>query len=942
MSFKTLPYLLTFVHLLIPALLVGQYYDAGHEPGSTRWKVIQTPSFRLIYPDTLEEAGHATVLALDRAILQLDTFFSRPLRPLPVVLHNRKTISNAFAGWAPSRMEFYTIPPPDGYAHLWLDQLCIHESTHWYQYTRMYQGVTGLGGKLLGEHFPAMVMGLYIPFWAIEGEAVYNETLLSDAGRGREAPFEQLMRARLITSKRYSYDKAYLGSFRTLTPDHYELGYQLVAFGIQQFGPLMWDSVYRYVARNPLNPWAFTTGMKRITGMGKARFYRAAMRDLSQAWRAADSAITPDTLPAVLKTDNRWSRYRHAVPFSFGDIAALKLTPDEIPALVKINRNGDEQVLCHPGYTFGDGFSRCDRRLWFTALSRHPRWPNIEYSDIWVYDSEYDTLARISRNDRFFSPVEDPVTGELYAIRYLPDHRFSLARMSSDGGIYHQHVLPAGWEASHAAWWPGLDRLVLVVTTPNGKALYIWDGYDHFTPITPFTRANISHPQGYKNGVMFQAAFNGISQIYLYQPGTDQVYRITSSRFGALYPSPDLNGDLLFTRVHPFGEELCTLQPDQFLMEPVQWPEMASGFVMAAHMKSPDAIPGGGASSGKSADYVAQRYKPARELFRFHSWSVPVSIDPAAETVKPGFSILSQNTLSTAFFRGALDIDPASPTADLNTSFTYKGFWPWISVKAGNGWVTYRSSDTAIGNFSYSRPYADITLQLPLNFLKRHRSRYLLLETGASVLSFTHLQNTHPQFIRGSLFYGHSALYWSALRRMAEKDLYPRYGWGFSLRSVYSLGGSLDAGTVIGARSFWYLPGILANHGIRMELGFQQRIDGKDLEFNRVIALPRGHAYLDSVNNAATFSCNYTLPLLYPDLSIPPLLYLKRISATAFIDLLVPVQQSPQPYYSYGVELLADVHLLRHFAPFQIGYGIAIRNDKTFWQYPLFGVSFSI
>ena len=126
MSFKTLPYLLTFVHLLIPALLVGQYYDAGHEPGSTRWKVIQTPSFRQIYPDTLEEAGHATVLALDRAILQLDTFFSRPLRPLPVVLHNRKTISNAFAGWAPSRMEFYTIPPPDGYAHLWLDQLCIH------------------------------------------------------------------------------------------------------------------------------------------------------------------------------------------------------------------------------------------------------------------------------------------------------------------------------------------------------------------------------------------------------------------------------------------------------------------------------------------------------------------------------------------------------------------------------------------------------------------------------------------------------------------------------------------------------------------------------------------------------------------------------------------------------------------------------------------------
>jgi hypothetical protein len=942
MATRILCILAYWMVFLLPTRVEAQYYDAGHEPGSTRWKIVRTPSFRMIFPDTLEEMGRSTAETLDRAILQLDTFFSLPLKPLPVVLHNQKSISNAFAGWAPSRMEFYTTPPPDGYAHLWADQLCIHESTHWYQYSRMYRGVTGFGAKLYGEHFPALVMGLYIPFWAIEGEAVYYETLLSGAGRGRDAPFEQLMRARLTTRKQYSYDKAYLGSFRTLTPDHYELGYQLVAYGIYQFGPLMWDSVYRYVARNPLNPWAFTCAMKRVTGMGKTKFYSAAMRHLSKEWRDSDTALTPDTLPLVLKSDNRWSRYQYPVPFRFGELAAVKVTQDEIPALVQVSHNGTEKVLCYPGYTFGDGISRCDRRVYFTALSRHPRWPNVEYSDIWAYDAEYDTLARITRHQRFFSPVEDPVNGELYALQYHPDHRFSLVRMSLSAEMIYQKFLPTGWEASHAAWWDGGDRLVLVVTGPEGKALFSWDGEEDLVRLTPFTRANIAHPQGYKEGILFQAAFSGISQIYLFSPKTGTTSQITASRFGAMYPSADLNGDLLYARVHPLGTELCSLQPEYFLMQPVEWPEMASGFVMADAMDKTLMFSDNRSAKASSEDYRPERYRPGRELFRFHSWSFPVSIDPEAETVKPGFSILSQNTLSTTFFRGALDMEPADRSVDLNMSFTYKGFWPWISVKAGHVWTTVQHPDTSIGRFGYRSPYADVTFRLPLNFLKRHRNRSLNLETGFTYLAFRHMKSTPENFIRGGLLYNHSSISWFAVRRMAAKDLYPKFGWGFSLRSVSTFAGDLDAGTVMGARTFWYLPGPFANHGIRMDLGIQHRTDGNDLRFNRVITLPRGYAYLDSVNSAFTASCNYRLPLLYPDLSMPPVFYVKRISATAFFDLLAPVDQSAQTFYSYGVELLADVHLLRHFAPFQLGWGFAIRKDKTLWNYPLFGVSFSI
>jgi hypothetical protein len=70
------------------------------------------------------------------------------------------------------------------------------------------------------------------------------------------------------------------------------------------------------------------------------------------------------------------------------------------------------------------------------------------------------------------------------------------------------------------------------------------------------------------------------------------------------------------------------------------------------------------------------------------------------------------------------------------------------------------------------------------------------------------------------------------------------------------------------------------------------------------------------------------LPLLYPDLSLGSLLYLKRIRAALWTDYLVGtnvIVYEPNPHYedrnylTFGLDLVADMHVFRIAFPLSAG-----------------------
>jgi hypothetical protein len=76
--------------------------------------------------------------------------------------------------------------------------------------------------------------------------------------------------------------------------------------------------------------------------------------------------------------------------------------------------------------------------------------------------------------------------------------------------------------------------------------------------------------------------------------------------------------------------------------------------------------------------------------------------------------------------------------------------------------------------------------------------------------------------------------------------------------------------------------------------------------------------------------------LLYPDLSLGPFAYIKRIKSDFFYDTTLK-----NVIGGRGVELTADVHLLRFVFPFELGVQFVESNSGTFTVNPLISINLS-
>ena len=91
-----------------------------------------------------------------------------------------------------------------------------------------------------------------------------------------------------------------------------------------------------------------------------------------------------------------------------------------------------------------------------------------------------------------------------------------------------------------------------------------------------------------------------------------------------------------------------------------------------------------------------------------------------------------------------------------------------------------------------------------------------------------------------------------------------------------------------------------------------------------------------------SIAVDYKFPVLYPDFSIGKLAYIKRLKSSLFYDyawLSVPVQDENGKIYpnynelkmkSFGLELTSDLHVLRFFAPIEIGFRTVYRPYPEF------------
>jgi hypothetical protein len=173
-------------------------------------------------------------------------------------------------------------------------------------------------------------------------------------------------------------------------------------------------------------------------------------------------------------------------------------------------------------------------------------------------------------------------------------------------------------------------------------------------------------------------------------------------------------------------------------------------------------------------------------------------------------------------------------------------------------------------------------------------------------------------------------IYATSYLRKGMKEILPRFG--FIVNGGYytaPFNNQVFGSVAIGGITT-YLPGPLKHQTIRLAATYQQQfpLDMSRPAFINLMSMPRGLQGYVHGEILTKYTVDYVSPLLYPDLELGALLYLKRIRGALWADYLVGtnvIVHDPESHYedrnymSCGLDLVADMNIFRITFPLSVG-----------------------
>jgi len=934
----------------------AQYYSSGQDPSYIHWEQINTAHFKVIFPEGYEKTALYVANVLEYASTMVYKTLETHPKKIPVILHNLSSKSNAQTLWAPSRMDFYTIPPQDTYGEEWFQQLAIHEYRHIIQLSKMNQGLTNVLTYLFGEQITAAVLGLYAPFWFIEGDAVAAETGLCNTGRGRTPAFTMPLRSQIIEKKIFSYDQAVFGSFKKFIPDYYVLGYNLVAQARNKYGYRIWDHTMNKVARKPFMIVPFSEGIRDITGMSKTGLYKTSLEELGKEWKKQyDETVYSLVIDIPCAKAKTYTNYIRPFETDRGTIIAERKILDDLTRFVEIDKSGNERFIFTPGYlsrgtlTYAKNFGEpahfgndlnnaagmsalsCSKHLiaW-TEPKPDPRWDNRDYSIIKILDLNTHKVKKLTSKCRYFAPALSPDASRIVAVNASEENQYSLVIIDVNSGKeLEKFTTPENYFFTNPSWSADGQKIVSVLMGDQGKCLALTDITNGTTSLlTPFSFTDISKPLIKGHFVVFVGAYSGIDNLYAFELTTKETYQVTSVKYGVTDPSLSVAGDAIyFSNYTADGFKITSTS-----FEPQSWIPLDK--VSDNSIKLYKAI---AEQEGKildparipEKDYDVTKYSKLLHLFRIHSWA-PISIDATNLDVSPGVSLMSQNTLSTTFssLGYAYNLNEKAGKYFLNLS--YQGFYPVFDFQVDYGKRNSFTHDTADNriDFSWMETNFTTTARVPLNFTSGKFGRIVQPSIDFTYKQLDMEKDAPVRFRRNNYKTIGYRLYAYNLKRRVEQDMNPVWGQMIDLNLSTAPFNNDTLGSMFSAETRLFFPGIRKHHSFNFYGGYQKRFDNRLYYYGSRVNYPRGFSGQFS-EELSSFSLNYKLPLMYPDFSLTSLAYFKRFKANFFYDFARGSHASYHTnYQSTGIELFADMHILRFLAPIELGYRMIYLPDK--------------
>jgi len=918
---------ITILLLFILKTTLGQFYDSGQDPNRIKWRQYNSARFQLIYPTGLDSLAAVYFSNLERIANQESKTLTFTPSKIPVVLHNQTIISNGEVGWAPKRTNLYLVADQGNYFQPWEQHLPIHEYRHTAQLSKMNQGTTKFLNTVFGEQATAAILGWHIPMWFVEGDAVAFETGSSNAGRGRIPDFSMRLEAQLTEKGIYSYPKAMFGSYKDFVPNRYELGYQLVGEGRKSFGYEIWNRSLDKVAKKPFHVNPFSEGIKEVSGLPERLFYFETMQKLKNSTeKGTHQNGNKETLLFPVQSLEYINYF--SPKLMNNNILAYKTSLNIIPSFVIIDSLGNEQKLINPGYVFDDTFSATDSLMVWNELNT-TRWENETFSRIAIYDFARKNVRYLLNGGRVFHSRLSSDNKSLLSVEVSEQIKWSITiRSLINGKLLNSYSMDT-LQPVQPDWSPDHSKIAFIAISNYGKSLGIL--HLHSGTINWILKnelLEISNPKITETGIWVKGVYNNTSNYYFFDFKKRQWQLATNELFG-VNEGNITNEKFLYSTYTSAGYKICSLNTS--LLDSVIVAKPATYLSPMVHRL---------ASEEKSVDFSdslpafkSTEYKKSTHLINFHSWA-PLAIRVENQEIGWGISAMSQNVLSTSFLTIGYQYHAADDYQEYFLNYQYKGFYPIIDNRYSLIPFSfyYPDRDTILQEITGIQQQFSQNWLIPFYFNKGPWYRMLQPELGYTFTSNYY----HPnEYFNLTDIYQHKfayRLYSYNLLKQSHRDLYPK--WGQSVYVQFEQAPfDKNKGYLFAVSSQLFFPGIFPNHSFRMYGGYQEKYDG-DLPFYSKLLYPRGYT---ATHNDEMISSRfeYTMPLMYPDLNLKELIYLKRIRLNLFYDLAtykytgIPFKQK-----STGIDLGFDFHAFRFIAPINLmfRYGYKIAEKGSFYE----------
>ncbi len=864
-------YLRKFFLFIFLALICSNAFSQifGGDPSSIKWKQINTSSSRVIFPAGMDSVARRITNIILFIRIPTQKTIGNQTKKINIVLQNQTTVSNAYVSLGPFRSEFFLTPDQNSFemgSLPWPDQLTIHEYRHVEQDNNFNVGLSKVMRTIFGEEGQALANNAAIPNWFYEGDAVYNETNLSQQGRGNLPEFFNDYRSLWKAGKNYSWMKLRNGSLKDFVPDHYALGYLLVSYGREKYGDQFWEKVTHDAASFKSIFYPFQHAIKKYSGVSYVTFRKNAFDFFKKEFDYPD-----ETKP--IKSGS----YRDEEFPSFmedGSIIFVKNTFKQNPQFV-IQKGNKEQKIRTVDYTLNTYFSYRNGKIVYTSFLPDIRWGYRDYSDLKIINVSDGHEQTLSKRTKYFSPDISEDGKSVVVVDEPPSGKCNLKLLNAeDGKIISTLPNPENLFYTYPKFY-GNEKIISAVRNAEGKMslqlIHLQNDQSEF--LIPFTYNVIGFPMIFNDTLYFSYSYKKNDELFAYTFSDKKLWSIeTNNHAGLGKYHPSVNGsNIVWASFTAEGNRLQQSSKHDihfFEMNVNQLENTTSDFgITVLHQTNANllyAVP--------NDSFAIKKYKKSFKILNFHS------IEPAISDPDYTLSLVGQNILNTLQSELSATYDRAEKYKEISFTTTYGGWFPFIS--AGVNYLIDRSIlyHQNLVRYNQFEPFAGFNI--PLDFSKQ-RSFTNFNFSSQYVYSQGIFRGNYKDTLKSSYSYINNSLSFSHQIQQAQQQIFPRFAQTILLSYKTPL--SEIKGFQFLASGDLYFPGFAKTNSVLLNGAFFRKDSLNQINFTSGFPFSRGY---QSVNfyQMYKWGINYQLPVTCPDWGFADIFYLLRVRANLFYD----------------------------------------------------------